>query len=130
MESHIKVLGILYIVLGIMGLIGGLIVLTIFLGSGIVGGVASDEPGITFLIGGFGVIISSVILITSLPGIFAGYGIYKKQSWGRVLGIILGIINLPGIPIGTALGIYALWVLLSEESKLIFTHPNIPSEKH
>lgn len=46
-------------------------------------------------------------------GIVAGVGLLQRQSWARVLVIVLGIIGLFSVPFGTALGIYTLWVLLS-----------------
>ncbi|MEZ4831593.1 MAG: hypothetical protein R2873_06235 [Caldilineaceae bacterium] len=38
------------------------------------------------------------------------------QELGRYLAIIVGILNLPNLPIGTALGIYSLWVLFKTEA--------------
>jgi hypothetical protein len=40
------------------------------------------------------------------------WGLYEKQPWARILGIVLGFLVLLRIPFGTALGIYTLWVLL------------------
>jgi hypothetical protein len=34
-----------------------------------------------------------------------------RQPWGRVLAIIFAILALIHLPLGTALGIYTLWVL-------------------
>lgn len=44
------------------------------------------------------------------------WGLFQRQSWARVLGLILGFLALLRIPLGTALGIYTLWVLLPEHS--------------
>ena len=43
--------------------------------------------------------------------VLTGYALITRQPWGRVLGIIFGILALVHIPLGTALGIYTLWVL-------------------
>ena len=43
----------------------------------------------------------------------AGVGLLQHKSWGRVLAIIMSIVMLFKFPIGTAIGIYALWVLFS-----------------
>jgi len=44
------------------------------------------------------------------------WGLYQRQPWARVLGIVVGVLALIRIPFGTALGIYTLWVLLPESS--------------
>jgi hypothetical protein len=35
--------------------------------------------------------------------------------------LILGILNLPGFPTGTILGAYTLYVLLDDETSLLFS---------
>lgn len=59
-------------------------------------------------------------------GIFLGFfgllhlvlawGLFERQPWARVLGMVIGFLALLRFPLGTALGIYTLWVLLPEES--------------
>ena len=59
-------------------------------------------------------------------GIFLGFfgllhlalawGLFERQSWARILGLVLGILALLRFPLGTALGIYTLWVLAPEQS--------------
>ncbi|MEZ4633730.1 MAG: hypothetical protein R2856_01910 [Caldilineaceae bacterium] len=57
------------------------------------------------------------LVALGLPGIFSlGIGLLMRKSWGRYLAIIVGILNLPNLPIGTALGIYSLWVLFKTEA--------------
>ena len=116
METHVRVLGWLYIVLGILGVLTAGFVFFVLVGSGLISG---DQEAITILsiiatlVGGF-------LLVISAPGILTGVGLLYHRSWGRVLGIILGIFNLPSFPIGTALGAYALWVLLQDETGRMF----------
>lgn len=43
--------------------------------------------------------------------VLTGFALITRQPWGRVLGIIFGILALIHIPLGTALGVYTLWVL-------------------
>ncbi len=56
------------------------------------------------------------LLAQALAGIAAGWGLMDRQSWARWLAILLAFLALPGFPIGTALGIYTLWVLLSRDA--------------
>jgi hypothetical protein len=44
------------------------------------------------------------------------YGLFERESWARILGLVLGFLALLRFPLGTGLGIYTLWVLLPEES--------------
>ncbi len=51
-------------------------------------------------------------LLTSVCCILlTGYALLTRQPWGRVLAIVFGILALIHLPLGTALGIYTLWVL-------------------
>lgn len=53
------------------------------------------------------------IILFSIPGIVAGFGLLKRKSWSRVLGIAMAIFNLLTIPHGTIIGIYSLIVLFN-----------------
>jgi hypothetical protein len=48
----------------------------------------------------------------------------RHKSWARLLALMLGSVDLMLLPYGTALGIYALWVLLTEEGKRTFQIAN------
>jgi hypothetical protein len=39
----------------------------------------------------------------------------QRESWARIVALILGVVALVHFPIGTALGIYTLWVLLPND---------------
>ena len=49
-----------------------------------------------------------------------GFGLKRREQWSRPLGLALGGVNLILLPFGTALGAYALWVLLSRETRALF----------
>ena len=62
---------------------------------------------------------NSILLILGLFGIghlVLAWGLFERQPWARVVGLVLGILALLRIPFGTALGIYTLWVLAPERS--------------
>jgi hypothetical protein len=54
-----------------------------------------------------------LLLFKALAGFAAGWGLLQRESWARPLTLVLGFISLIDFPIGTALGIYTIWVLLS-----------------
>ena len=44
------------------------------------------------------------------------WGLHERKTWARPLGLMVGFLALLRFPLGTALGIYTLWVLLPEPS--------------
>jgi hypothetical protein len=50
--------------------------------------------------------------------LLSGYSLLTRRPWGRVLAIIAAILALIKFPLGTALGIYTLWVLAPGASGL------------
>ena len=59
-----------------------------------------------------------LFLIGGVAAFIAAWGLLERSSWARLYTIVLGAINLVEVPLGTALGIYTLWVLLPERSEL------------
>jgi hypothetical protein len=126
MDKHLTVLGALLIGLGIMGLIGMTVVLVIFsMGSAAIGAAAvheADVPAIlTLLPVGFGLFICLMIAVGTVPSLVAGYGLLQKRRWARVWALVAGILNLPCLPVGTGVGIYAIWVFLQDETESALT---------
>jgi hypothetical protein len=125
MKNHVSILGILYVVFGCLGLVGAFAFLLFFGGlAGIVGIVAQEEPDAAVavpILGGIGVVAAVIMALLSLPGLVIGIGLTKFRRWGRVGGVILSAVNLVNFPLGTLIGAYGLWVLLSKESEPLFT---------
>ena len=124
MEAHVKILGILYIVIGALGVGASLVVLGIF------GGIAGvsrfgGHSEIAPVMGFIGMTVMLVILAISAPSIIAGVGLLKFQPWARILTLILSALHLFSIPIGTALGVYGLWVLLNRDTEPLFRRGTI-----
>jgi hypothetical protein len=114
LERHLRTLGILWIVVGALFLIPSIVVLAIggFVHIAIPGTqeVARElGPLVLYLIGGS-------LLVVAAGGICVGWGLMQRQPWARIAAVILGILALLHPPLGTALGIYTLWVLLSNNA--------------
>ncbi len=131
MDRHIKIVAILNIVWGSLGLLGALVFFLIF-GSavGILSAVAHQEPGAGVaapIVGAVGAFVLCIILIASIPSIVAGIGLLRFAPWSRILAIIVSALHLVNVPFGTALGIYGLWALLSHDSRYLFEtdHPPV-----
>lgn len=122
MATHVKVLGVIYIVLGGLGILAALAVLLIFGGiAGLAGGAPDPDARIAVpILGGLGGFIFLLVLVLSLPAVIAGVGLLQFRPWGRILGIIMSALSLLNVPIGTAIGIYGLWALLNRETERLF----------
>ena len=123
MQTHVKTLGILHIVFGVLGVCLGLGFLLLFGGiAGIIG--IADESGEGLLaipiLGVIGTVIFVISLLLSLPGIIAGYGLINFKPWARVLTLVLSFFHILNVPFGTALGVYGMWVLFSPEATAMF----------
>ncbi|HZQ18796.1 MAG TPA: zinc ribbon domain-containing protein [Terriglobales bacterium] len=110
LERHLRTLGILWIVVGVLWVVPSLVLMGMSHASHIVIG---DEmftrhfmPPLMFSLG-------SVFLFIAAGGILVGWGLMNHERWARITAIIVGILAIFHPPFGTALGIYTLWVLLS-----------------
>ena len=123
METHVKVLAVLQIVFGAMGLMLAVLLLFVFGGAaGIVGANASPDARIAVpIIGITGIALVGFLTLTSLPSVIIGVGLLNRAAWARIAGIVISIISLVMIPFGTIVGAYGLWVLFSKETEPLFT---------
>lgn len=122
MLTHVKVLAVLYIVLGALGVLSALLLMMVFgVAAGSVGVSGDPDAAVALPIIGFvGTGLFIFLLAISLPGVIVGFGLLQLKSWARIGGIVLCAINLINIPIGTILGAYGLWVLLNGETERLF----------
>lgn len=123
METHVKVLAVLYIVVSSLFVMLALLMILMFGGvSAIVGSQASAEDAAIAvpILGVTGMAIASFFLAIAIPGLITGYGLLKRASWARIVGIVLSALHLINFPIGTVLGVYGLWVLLNKDSEGLF----------
>ena len=123
MRQHVPILGWCFIVYHAIVAVIGIVIGAIVSGAGAISG----EREAVFITGAVGFGIACLLLVLSLPGIVAGIGLLKFRPWARILAIILGALHLLSFPFGTALGVYALVVLLHNEMATVFGPP-VPPE--
>jgi hypothetical protein len=116
MEKHITILGVLYIALSALGIFAAAIVFAAVVGGGLI---SQDQQAIA-ITAVVGPAIAGFILALSVPGLIGGIFLLKRRPWARILVLVLGFVNLIEIPIGTALGIYTIWVLFKNETIQLF----------
>jgi hypothetical protein len=61
-------------------------------------------------------------LLWGAAHVWAATLIRRRQPLGRLLALGQAVINLLILPFGTAFGIYALWVLLTNEGRRLFEY--------
>ncbi len=116
MDKHISILGALYIAFGIYNLFIGLVGLLILSGVGFFSG---DQSALTAL-AAVGYFLLLFFLMIAVPSLLAGMGLFKRKEWARILTLVLGFLSLVNVPLGTALGIYTIWVLIQPETIELF----------
>jgi hypothetical protein len=111
-QPHITILGWLYLASNaVFLLIAGFAVAALpFIGA------VADDPDATIVLGILGTAFGLLMVVLGLPGLIAGYGLLKRKSWARFLALVLGILNLVNFPVGTAIGVYTLLVLLQQSA--------------
>jgi len=120
METHKRILAILYIISGALQIIG-LLFVSLFM-SFIIPFIMEEagpdaEWVFVWLVPFIRIIAVVVILFFSIPSIIGGVGLLNHKSWALTLLLVLGCFKLFSFPIGTAIGIYTIYVY-SENNKI------------
>lgn len=119
MEKHINVVAALNIGLSLLRIVvvGVIFVIMHFVGDFV------DEPEAELVLSVVANIMIIVVLVLSLPGIIAGIALFKRKEWGRILTLIVSVLNLVDIPLGTAVGAYSIWAMVQTETVELFKNP-------
>jgi hypothetical protein len=125
-KEHITAVGALNIGSGILGVLIGCFVLAATVGPGLIAWRIEGDPlplGILTIIGGF---VCLFVVILSVPGIVGGFGLLKRKPWARYLTLIVAALSLFNFPVGTAVGIYSIVILVQDETaKLLEPEKNL-----
>lgn len=121
MDKHITIVGYLFVAFGIIGIVGAVVLFIAIAGGGLISG-EREAIAITATVAS---VLSALLLLLSLPALIGGIGLLRRANWARVLILVLSFVNLLNIPFGTILGIYSIWVLLSDNSVAHF-QPRMP----
>ncbi len=121
MKRHVDVLGLLYIVWGGLSMLIGLAMAALAGAAFAIAGSGPQEGGLAARLVGSAFVSAAIVgLGWGAVHIWEGTGLRRPREWARAIGLVLGAINLFLFPLGTALGIYTLWVLLSEQARAVF----------
>ena len=126
MDRHVTLLGILASLWGALAALVGISMLLLAIGAM---AIVDDPDGqrVALAAGVTLAIFTSVGIFSLLWGVghvWVAMLLRRRQPLGRVTMLGLAVANLLVFPFGTALGGYALWVLLSNEGRRAFEAPN------
>ncbi len=98
---------------------------TLALGMGAAAIARSSDPaaGGRFAAGVMAALFVALALIAIVWGVAhvaVGVPLRRHRHWSRLAALMLGSIDLVLLPYGTALGGYALWILLRPDAKKLF----------
>lgn len=119
LESHKKVLGILYVISAMLTIMGMLVlnaVLSTIFAFAFDQADPDDRRVMEFVLSLVRYLPMFIISLVSIPTLIAGIGLLTRQSWAVIVALIVGCLKLFSFPIGTAIGVYAIWIY-SEDQK-------------
>ena len=70
-------------------------------------------------------VLALIAVVWGIAHVVVGVPLRRRRPWARLAALMLGAVDLLLLPYGTALGAYALWVLLNEEGKALFAEHSI-----
>lgn len=124
MDRHVDLLGWLWLAAGALSALVAVSLVALTLAASALGAEITGTPAARLLALGFG----SFALFAAACGLGAGLtglALRRRRPWARGLGLTLAGASLLLVPFGTALGVYTLWVLLSEDARRLFVRQRI-----
>lgn len=121
MHRHVELVGLLFIAAAALSLLTALSLFALGGGALSLARTQNAEVAASLVALLFGLSGAAAVGL-GVASAVTGLGLRRRRPWARLLALAVAIPNLCVLPFGTALGIYALWVLLHEQSRALF-HP-------
>jgi hypothetical protein len=119
---HLAILAILVRLWGVLSLLIGVSLLLLSAGALAIL-IDPNSQSVAFAAGltaGTFALLGIFALLWGGGHVWAGVRLRRRDPVARVLTLALALVNLLILPFGTALGSYALWVLLTNEGRRLF----------
>ena len=123
MAFHVELAGLLFIIWGSLITLIGLSTLALGVAASSLAASASGTSG-QFAAGVMAAAFSTLAILAIIWGaahVAVGLPLRRHRHWSRLAALMLGSVDLLLLPYGTALGCYALWVLLHAGGRRLFT---------
>jgi hypothetical protein len=126
LTAHLHLLWVLQLVWGGIGLLLGVSTLMLAAGAAAIGWTTRGDELAAGITAVAFVLCAALLLAAGAANVWAGKAMKRRQPNGRIATLALAVPNLFILPFGTALGVYAMWVLLHNETRAMFE----PSHTH
>ena len=122
MTTHVDLVGVLFIVWGVLTALVGLSTLALGVGAASLATSASRSGGhvAAGLTAAAFISLAVIAIAWGVGHVLIGIPLRHRRHSARMVALLVGSIDLLLVPYGTALGCYALWVLLNERGKALF----------
>jgi hypothetical protein len=124
MPFHLDLLGTLFMLWGVLTMLIGASTLALGIAAAaLAASAAQTGNGGEFAAGLTAATFTALAVLALVWGlihIIVGRQLRKRRHWSRLGALVLGSVDLLLLPYGTALGVYALWILLRERVKPLF----------
>lgn len=120
MISHLTLLTVLQQAWGALGLLLGCSTLMLAAGAVAIGVTTRGGEVAAAITAAAFAACALALLAAGGANLWAGHAMQRREPNGRLAALGLGVLNLFVLPFGTALGIYAFWVLLHNDTRTMF----------
>jgi hypothetical protein len=119
---HLDLLGTLHQIGGALALIVASALLLLAIGArGFESATTTDSRQMASgVVAGVFLTVALCCLAWAAANIWVGLGLRRVKRHARTAALIVALVNLFVLPFGTALSVYSLWVLLSDETRQRF----------
>ena len=121
MQQHITVVAALRIGSAVLGLMIAGVILLVLIGPGIIAQCVEGDGEALVILTAIAMPLAFFFALSAVLNLIGGIGILKRKNWARYLAMVLSVLDLFNFPIGTAFGIYCIWVLAKDETARLFT---------
>jgi hypothetical protein len=115
-RDHVRLVGILWMAYSALHVVAGVAVIVVARIFGHLIHIPGAPPGVSVWVRFLLSISGWLILAKAASGFFTGWGLLQREQWARTFALVMGFVALLNVPVGTALGVYTLWVLLPAQS--------------
>ena len=123
MHSRINLIGALFVIWGALTLLVGLSTLALGVGAAAIIRSTGHQAGghiAAGLVAAAFVTLALIAIVWGVAHIVVGIPLRRRRHWSRLAALLLGSVDLLLLPYGTALGAYALWILLKDDARQQF----------
>ena len=111
-EDHLKIVAFIRIGIGSLFLVVAVFLFSVLA----IPGIVSGDPEAIAILMAYGVALALLPLVSAAWDLVGGIGLLRRRRWARILVLIGAVPELFVFPVGSAIGVYTIWVLMQKET--------------